>query len=148
MAFEMPFSDSKCRLSTPLKKWVYWGNASEDQKLFSELVNALSKLMHQVCFSSGGIDSSAMQSVTSTSVASAASRAAGHESRIGGQGVSILDRAGLQAVPNFPGAHSEGSRARVRLLLLMNETEPPPIQPAFLVFLVVVPLAPASGFGR
>lgn len=28
---------------------------------------------------------------------------------------------------------------KVRLLLLMNETEPPPIQPAFLVSLVVDP---------
>ena len=44
-----------------------------------------------------------LSQVTNTTVASAASRLG--ENRLGGQGVSILDRAGLSqaAMPNFPG---------------------------------------------
>ena len=37
------------------------------------------------------------------------------------------------------------SWAQVKLLLLMNETEPPPIQPAFLVSLVVEPQMQENG---
>jgi len=148
-ATSLEFLRSICEDSSTVAVLYKSGPGADDQRLFSELTNALSKLMHQVCFSSGGIDSNALQSVTNTTVASAASRVAGHESRLSGQGVSILDRAGLlsqASMPNFPGAGAGGdggnpggraNRSQVRLLLLMNETEPPPIQPAFLVSLVV-----------
>lgn len=84
--------------------------------------------------------------VTSTTVASAASRV-GHDSHLSKQGVSILDRAGLlgQAMPNFPG--SERSRAQLRLLLLMNETEPPAVPASSLVSLVVARALARVGLG-
>lgn len=104
----------------------------EQPKLFLELVNALSKLMHQVCFSSGGMDSSAAPTAGASSTASPVLRNAGHEGRGSLQNANLLDR-------SSDGSAGSAGRAtpRVKLLLLMNETEPPPIQPAFLVSLVV-----------
>ena len=68
-------------------------------------------------------------------MASAACRVAGQEGRLSGQGVSILDRAGLlgAAVPTF-GAKG---RQQLRLLLMMNDTEAPQVTPNQLISLVV-----------
>eukprot|EP00931_Biecheleriopsis_adriatica_P056419 TRINITY_DN33425_c0_g2_i1.p1 TRINITY_DN33425_c0_g2~~TRINITY_DN33425_c0_g2_i1.p1 ORF type:complete len:1879 (-),score=400.44 TRINITY_DN33425_c0_g2_i1:16-5652(-) len=141
-----------------------------EQPLFLELVNSLSKLIHQVCFSAG-LDSGALLQSAGGSGGNAASsssqRAAGHDVGRGSVGASLLDRAGFlshASLPNFGGgagglsssapsalgsasssgdiqssssAQSVRAPPRVKLLSLMNETEPPAIQPALLVSLVV-----------
>lgn len=137
-----------------------------DAKLFLELVNSLSKLIHQVCFSSGMESGALLQSAAAgdgrgSAASASAQKAAGQEgSRSSTQGgANLLDRAGLLShavLPNFnlgpgsvqaSGSAGESSGAggtaprapssRVKLLTLMNETEPPTVQPAFLVCLVV-----------
>ncbi|CAE8722506.1 unnamed protein product, partial [Polarella glacialis] len=137
-------------------------NGSADPRTFLELVNSLSKLIHQVCFSSGMDSSILLQSAASSGATTASAISQRSDSRgILQGGANLLDRAGLLSNFSLPHFGSVGGRdifgvsavmdgvggssqmgrrdipARMKLLLLMSETDPPAIQPPFLVSLVV-----------
>lgn len=115
---------------------------------FLELVNSLSRLIHQVCFYSGMDSGSLLQSGSATAAtpaSSTGSRASGAGLFQGGMN-QLLDRAGMSpltpespppAQSNGGSQPSKGPGPRVKLLQLLSETEPPQISPPFLVCLVV-----------
>lgn len=154
-------------------------------RTFLELVNNLSKLMHQVCFSSGMDSGALLQSAANAQApppANPPSKTGGLSFDSAGPFSSALRGTflGAPSLPNLglvnsPGsvaasghsvsgrnhgsppngdsaapegggdrrdrrgasAGARGSRARTKLLQMMSEAEPPAIQPAFLVSLVV-----------
>eukprot|EP00929_Paragymnodinium_shiwhaense_P096517 TRINITY_DN58120_c0_g2_i1.p1 TRINITY_DN58120_c0_g2~~TRINITY_DN58120_c0_g2_i1.p1 ORF type:complete len:1962 (-),score=374.00 TRINITY_DN58120_c0_g2_i1:115-6000(-) len=139
--------------------------AEPGSKTFVDLVNSLSKLMHQVCFSSG-MDSGALLQTAASSQSSSTGRdsaASAPATNASDKSLPLLLQGGVKLLghsdgdravaarggPNPPAAVSTavgsntsgrsggGAAARQKLLLLMSEAEPPPIQPAFLVSLVV-----------
>lgn len=122
------------------------GPRTTGSQSFLELVDSLSKLIHQVCFSTG-MDSGAL--LHSAAAGAGPSPTSTGNQRVNGadsgRGLLMVDASfvGGSSMTNsgssssLPAARSSTQAARVRLLQLMSETDPPTVQPSLLVALVI-----------
>lgn len=146
-ATSLEFLKSLCEDKASLA--LLYGGSTDGPRLFVELVNSLSKLIHQICFSSGPDTSCSPQRGGQLDRSNSGLGVGGGAPN---SGMALLSTGTL---PNFNltsagsnGLASAGSgrvltggaarnSARLNLLHLMSEAEPPAVQPSLIVSMVV-----------